>query len=76
MTMEGADQVLVLLYSSKDWSGEDDLRKWTDYKNKSNFRILLLKSHRKRLIEYDQAGRKAKLTPKGVAEVETRILVS
>ena len=73
--MPTPDQVLVLLYSSKDWVPEEGLRNWTEYKNPSHFRNRVLSSqHRKRLIEYDLIKGRARLTPRGVRDVEDRIL--
>jgi hypothetical protein len=63
------------LYSSKEWVPEEDLRNWTEYKNPTHFRNRILScQHRARLIEYDLPKGRAKLTPKGVKDVEERIL--
>jgi hypothetical protein len=74
-SMGKSDQVLILLYSSHDWLGEDELRSWIEYKNRTEFRKLVLRpQHRRRLIEYQEAMARLRLTPLGVKDVEERIL--
>lgn len=73
--MPRPDQVLTLLYSSQDWITESDLRSWVEYKNSTNFRnTVLAPLHKSRMIEYQQHEQRARITPRGVKEVEDRIL--
>lgn len=69
-----ADQVLLLLYSESDWTDVEKLRSWVEYANKTNFKSKLLAPlHKARLIEYAQANGLVKITPKGLADVESRL---
>lgn len=74
-SLKKSDQLLLLLYSINGWATEEDLRRWVEYANPTVFRrSLLVSNHKQRLLEYDSKHRKAKLTTKGIAEVENRLL--
>ncbi|MDX1947377.1 MAG: hypothetical protein SFU86_18395 [Pirellulaceae bacterium] len=73
--MSAADKVLVLLYSETDWVSVNDLFLWTKYSNKSVFESNVLENLDDGVqIEFDRKGRRCKITPLGIQEVETRIL--
>lgn len=72
--MPKADQVLVLLYSSNNWTHEGDLRGWVEYQNTTQFRERILKPlHADRKIEYDQS-KGVRITPRGALDVESRLI--
>jgi len=72
--MGKADQTLVLLYSANDWVDVAELIRWVEYSNPTVFRkSILVPAHRNRVLEYDRREEKAKLTPRGIAEVENRL---
>jgi hypothetical protein len=62
-------QVLVLLYHESGPVSDKDLQAWTEYANSTNFRTLLRRLHRDRLIEYRE--KVCKLTPLGTSTVES-----
>jgi len=66
------DQILILLYDQSPQS-EGDLRAAIEYKNSTNFRDLLRKLHRDRLIEYEGGGTCA-ISPKGALAAESILL--
>lgn len=71
----GRDQVLVFLHHNTGWVEAADLFKWVEQKNAKQFRDRVLGSlHKARLIEFDAHGDRAKISPLGVTDVETRIL--
>ena len=74
--MGAKDQVLLLLHHSTGWVSAAALQKWVEYKNPTNFRDNVLGELHKpaRLIEFDVAGDRAKISPLGAADVETRLL--
>ena len=73
--MGKADQTLLLLHAKPSWVSEKDLIGWVEYSNTSVFREKLLGPlHKSRLIEYDKRGARARISPLGVKEVESRIL--
>jgi hypothetical protein len=61
-------QVLVLLYD-EDNQSEAKLRNAVEYKNASNFRMLLKGLHKNRLIEYGSDGN-CMILPPGIIEAE------
>lgn len=61
------EKILCLLYV-KDGQNDNDLQKSVEYKNKSQFRILLKTMHKDRLIEYCES--RCKLSPLGSGEAE------
>jgi hypothetical protein len=73
--MKAGDQALLLLHTKPGWVAESDLFKWIEYSTESLFRNrILIPYHEKRLIEYDAAKGRARISPKGVKEVEDRII--
>lgn len=70
------DQVLLLCYSDQSSSVfVADLFEWVEYSNASVFRRDVIRPlHKARLIEYDSESELVTLSPKGVHEVEERIL--
>lgn len=65
------NQVLVLLYD-KSPQTESDLQKATEYKNASDFRKILKKLHREKLIHYDAA--ECRILPAGIVQAEKVLL--
>jgi hypothetical protein len=76
--MKTKDQVLLLLHHSAGWVPAATLQKWVEYKNPTNFRANILTELHKptRLIEFDAAGDRAKISPVGAADVEQRLLTT
>lgn len=73
--MPPKDQALALLYSSVSEVSAKLLTDWIEYSTVGNLRAQVLKPlHDKRLIEFDRESDQARISPKGVEEVETRIL--
>ncbi|MBI4050602.1 MAG: hypothetical protein HY396_01355 [Candidatus Doudnabacteria bacterium] len=73
--MSKSDQALLLLHSRPAWVSEKDLADWVEYSNLGVFREqILLRLHKLRLVEYDAAGYRARISPLGAKEVEQRIL--
>lgn len=73
-SLKKADQVLLLLYSETGWTDVEKLRGWVEYANRTEFKNKLLSSlHASRLVEYSSASGAARLTTKGIADVERRL---
>src|SRR5690349_4987958 len=73
--MGKAEQTLVLLYSKPSWVPEPDLLTWVEYSDGNMFRKNILQDlHKKRLIEFDIANRRARISPLGSNQVEKHIL--
>lgn len=73
--MDGKDQVLIFLHHTSGWVSAGELFKWVEQRNLTQFRDkVLLALHRTRLIEFDAAGDRARISPLGVADVERRLL--
>jgi hypothetical protein len=73
--MDKGDQALLLLHSQPGWVKDKDLFHWVEYSTLSNFRGNILKEyHKKRLLEYDAAGGRVRISPLGSKDVEERIL--
>jgi hypothetical protein len=71
------DKTLLLLYSESSPVAEKDLLAWTEAANASAYRRdILKKCHKARLIEYDDAGRMVRISPKGARYVEENIPLS
>ena len=70
------DQVLLLCYAEQESAVfAEDLLAWVEYGNASRFKSQVLGSlHGQRLVEYDRDSDLVTISPKGVNEVETRIL--
>jgi len=75
-TLGTKDQVLLLLHHSTGWVPAAHLQRWVEYKNKSRFRDEILGELHKpaRLIEFDEDGDRAKISPLGANDVENRLL--
>lgn len=72
--LQKKDEVLLLLYSTPGAVSEEDLLEWVEHSNASVFRDKVLRRlHKNRLIEFDEADGKARLSPKGVAYVEQNL---
>ncbi len=75
--MSAKSQVLIFLHQATGWILVSDLLKWVEYSNASTFRSSVLKSlHKGRLIEFDAARGRARISPRGVREVEEKLLKS
>ena len=73
--LSAKDQVLLILYSSKDSILVEDLLAWVEYKRMDHFKHKVLKPlHDKRLIEFDRESDCIHLSPKGASDVEERLL--
>ncbi|MEW2522935.1 hypothetical protein [Actinacidiphila alni] len=71
------DKTLLLLYSEPSSVAEKDLLAWTEAANASSYRRdILKKCHKARLVEYDDAARMVRLSPKGARYVEQNISLS
>lgn len=72
------DQTLLILYSEiQSGVATEDLFAWTEHSNKAYYRRDVLgRLHRDRLIEWDRETEMALISPKGVREVEDRLLPS
>lgn len=68
------DGTLLLLYSRAEGMHEKELATNLDQDRLPNYRRVLDKLHKGRLIEYNTATRHAVLSPTGIADVETRLL--
>lgn len=74
-SLSKADQSLLLLYSVNGWVEESELTKWVEYRNPTQYRDrILVPQHDSRILEYDSKARRVRLTPRGVADVELRLL--
>jgi hypothetical protein len=62
-------QVLVLLYDENTQS-EEKLIKAVEYSNSTDFRKVLKKFHKERLLEYKSDQKICTITPKGLIEAE------
>ncbi len=73
--MSRSDQALFLLHSKPAWVSEKDLGNWVEYSNPNVFRQKVLKPlHRSRLIEFEERQHRVRISPRGVEDVEQRIL--
>ena len=66
-------QVLVLLYDDKTQS-EEELRNTIEYSNPTNFRKVLKRFHKERLLEYDAKRKICTITDKGLRGAEKIII--
>jgi hypothetical protein len=75
--LEYKEKVLVLLYSTPDFVVPvEDLFEWVEYSKANLFKTNILKPlHDKKFIEYDRDSGMVILSPKGVSEVEQKILI-
>ncbi len=73
--ISATDQTLLLLHQALGWMPEAELVASIEYSNPSVYRTKILKVlHKARKIEYDQAGQRAHISPKGSAHVEEKII--
>jgi hypothetical protein len=74
-SLTAPDQTLLILHQSVAWVNEPDLFKSVEYSSAANYRgKVLAKLHKSRMIEYDKAGNRARISPKGSAYVEKSIV--
>jgi hypothetical protein len=73
--MGAKDKVLVLLYHSRTWVSEEDLRRWVEYSNPSIFRKILLRCHKEKMVEYNTQKKRITISPTGIEYVESHILL-
>lgn len=72
--LSSRDQVLLLLYGSHTGALAAELASWIEYANLSRLRKTVLGAlHKERMIEYNSGSDRAILSPKGIADVETRL---
>jgi hypothetical protein len=73
--MSATDQTLLLLHQSLSWADETSLFSSVESSTPSNYRTNVLeKLHKARLIEYDKAQKRARISPKGSGHVEKEIV--
>jgi hypothetical protein len=73
--LTASDQTLLLLHQALAWVSEVGLVKSVEYSNASMYRAkVLVKLHKARMIEFDKAGQRAHISPKGSAHVEEKII--
>jgi hypothetical protein len=73
--MGASDQTLVLLHQSMGWVEEKNLAASVEYSSGAMYRTRVLeKLHKARMVEYDNAGARARISPKGSAYVEAKII--
>jgi hypothetical protein len=69
------DQTLLLLHQALAWVDDAELFRSIEYSNASMYKTnVLTKLHKDRLIEYDRAQKRARISPKGSAHVENEII--
>ena len=70
------DQTLLLLYSDLAMAvPSEDLFEWTEHSHKGNYCHSVLGSlHKDRLVEWDKETEMVLISPKGILDVENRIL--
>jgi hypothetical protein len=74
-TMSAKNQTLLLLYHSTSWVLVRDLIDWIEYSNASVFRgKVLMPLHKGRVIEFDAARGRARISPSGAKQVEEELL--
>ena len=74
-SLTAADQTLLILHQSLACVNEQDLFNSVEYSNATVYRSKVLgKLHKDRMIEYDKAGKLARISPKGSGYVEKEIV--
>jgi hypothetical protein len=74
-TLSAKDQTLLLLHQNLTWVTEESLLASIEYSNPSVYRTTVLKKlHTARLVEYDKTQKRARISPKGSAHVEKKIV--
>ena len=71
--LSAKDKILILVYHTREWISEEQLRGWVEYSKASDFKAILVKCHKQKLIEYDSTNKKVLLSPVGIRYVEERI---
>jgi hypothetical protein len=75
-SLAARDQTLLLLHQALAWMDEAELFRSVEYSNSSMYKTkILAKLHKDRLVEYDKALKRARISPKGSAYVEKEIIV-
>jgi hypothetical protein len=75
VNLSAADQTLLLLHQALGWASEAELVSSIEYSNPSAYRSkILMRLHKDRMIEFDKAGKRAHISPKGGAHVEQKII--
>jgi len=75
--LKAAAQTLLLLHQALGWVEESELLASVEYSKASLYRSNVLRRlHKQRLIEYDAANNRAKISPKGSAHIEKTVLKS
>jgi hypothetical protein len=75
--MGASDQTLVLLHQALAWVEEKSLFSSVEYSGGAMYRKRVLdKLHKARMIEFDKAGARARISPKGSAYVEEKIIAT
>ena len=73
--MSMKDKTLVLLHGHPVPVHEDQLFAWVEHSNKAIYRRdVLRRSHRDKLVEFDEITKIVTLSPLGIQEVENRLL--
>lgn len=73
--MKTSDQTLLLLHQASGWVAEKDLVASTEYSSVGMYRTrVLLPLHKTRMIEYDTSCARARISPKGSALVEEKVI--
>lgn len=68
------NKTLLLLYSEPGAVAEAELRGWVEVSSVSTYRSnVLRKAHKAKLVEYDEAARTVRLSPKGAQYVEKNL---
>jgi len=74
-SLSATDQTLLLLHQALGWMTEAELLAATEYSNASVYRSkILVKLHKSRMIEFDKAGKRARISPKGSHHVTMKII--
>jgi hypothetical protein len=74
-TLNAADQTLLILHQSLAWVDEELLFTSVEYSNASVYRSKVLgKLHKERLIEFERDQKRVRISPKGSAHVEAKII--
>lgn len=73
--MSMKDKTLALLYQHSSPVDERDLFRWVEHSNATVFRRDVIRAaHKRKLLEYDAAGRTLQISPLGIRYVEESIL--
>ena len=66
---------MLILHQSLAWVSEQDLFKSVEYSNATVYRGKVLgKLHKDRMVKYDKAEKRARISPKGSGYVEKEIV--